>query len=222
MGGPFGAFGKIPALGDFLRLNVASGFVQTWDDWMQASMLDTSDALQEDWDNAYMSAPIWRFTLPGGCAGDAGVIGIFMASVDRVGRKYPLTLAAPLDTGNVALCHFANTGVFEQLEQIALAMLDDGSTRDALTNALEPVAPLPPITPEQVAYPYVGHLPLEHVLAGQSLSTHVDAQTAVWSTAMDQDHRLMLTRGLPKGRESRALFDLSPHLWSNQDMAALI
>ena len=222
MVGQFGAFGKIPALGDFLRLNVTAGFVQPWDEWMQAGMLGSREALQESWDDAYLSAPIWRFTLPRGVSGASGMIGIVMASVDRVGRQYPLTIAAPVEVANVALCHFANTAVFEQLEQIALDMLDDHSTRDMLTSALALVNPMPAISSEPAGLPYAGLFPIEHVLAGQALAARVGGSDVIWSTAMDQDNRLMLTRGLPEGREMRALFDLHSPVWGNEDMAALI
>ncbi|WP_372989437.1 type VI secretion system-associated protein TagF [Sulfitobacter sp.] len=222
MVGQFGAFGKIPALGDFLRLNVSAGFVQPWDDWLQAGMLASREALAENWDDAYLSAPIWRFTLPSGVAGPAGMIGIVMASVDRVGRQYPLTLAAPIDAANAALSHFANTSVFEHLEQIALDMLDDHNTREVLTSALALVAPMPAASSDSVDMPYAGLFPIEHVLAGQALAPRVGARDVIWTTAMDQDNRLMLTRGLPEGREMRALFDLHSPVWGNEDMAELI
>ncbi|MEO0402712.1 MAG: type VI secretion system-associated protein TagF [Pseudomonadota bacterium] len=218
----FGAFGKIPALGDFLRLNVAAGFVQPWDDWMQAGMLAVRETLGDGWNDSYMSAPIWRFTLPANVAGAAPMMGIFMASVDRVGRQYPLTLVSPLTGASSALSHFANTSLFEHLEQIALAMLDDHNTRDVLTTALDPLAPIAPAAAGDPDLPYRGALPLEHILAGQALAQRAGTGSAIWSTAMDQDHRLMLTRGLPEGRDVHALFDLSPETWGTQDMAALI
>ncbi|WP_299287500.1 type VI secretion system-associated protein TagF [uncultured Tateyamaria sp.] len=220
--GRFGAFGKIPALGDFVRLNVSAGFVQPWDAWMQEGMIEVRAALAEAWDDAYMSAPMWRFTLPKGVAGDTGMMGLFMASVDRVGRQYPLTLATPTDATDTALSHFANASLFEHLEQIALSMLDDGNTREVLAGALEPLGPMPPLPMHAPALPYAGPVPLEHMWAGQLLSQQTGGATAIWSTAMDHDHRLMLTRGLPEGRNMRALFDLSPHAWGTQDMAAHI
>jgi len=51
-------------------------------------------ALDAEWLPAWLEAPVWRFALtPGACGPDA-VIGLWMPSVDRVGRYYPLTIAA--------------------------------------------------------------------------------------------------------------------------------
>ena len=106
----FGAFGKLPSMGDFLRHNLPSGFVQTWDTWLQAGMLNLRETMAERWADAYMSAPIWRFTLPAGFAGAQAVSGIMMASVDRVGRQYPLTLAAPHDgTHSPSMTHLRHS-----------------------------------------------------------------------------------------------------------------
>ena len=43
-----------------------------------------------------MMAPIWRFALAPGVAGPLPMLGVMMPSVDRVGRQFPLTLAAPM------------------------------------------------------------------------------------------------------------------------------
>ena len=85
----YGAFGKIPGMGDFFRFDAPPGFVQAWDGWLQEGMLSAKEALGEGWLAAYMSAPIWRFTLAPGLAGEAAVMGILMCSVDRVVHSFP-------------------------------------------------------------------------------------------------------------------------------------
>ena len=102
MGG-VGAFGKMPGMGDFLRLNVSARFVQVWDGWLQGAMLAARNSLGDRWNECYFSAPIWRFSLPRLSEDLPGVSGIMMPSVDRVGRQYPLTLAVPVPTGPSAL-----------------------------------------------------------------------------------------------------------------------
>lgn len=203
----FGAFGKIPALGDFMRMNIAHGFVQVWDDWLQAAITELRAAIGEGWDDAYLTAPIWRFTLPEGLAGPTGMIGILMASVDRVGRQFPLTLAAPTQIENTAQTHFANTRVFEGLEQIALSMLDDGSDREMLSAALEQMGVAAP--QGALMLPYAGRTPPEHILAGEALSRSVGPQHSIWSTVLQDENRLMTTSALPQGHTLRALFDAS-------------
>ncbi|WP_052249795.1 type VI secretion system-associated protein TagF [Tateyamaria sp. ANG-S1] len=200
----FGAYGKIPALGDFLRSNVGHGFVQAWDAWLQSGMTEVRTALGDQWDDTYLTAPIWRFSLPSGLAGPSAMIGVVMASVDRVGRQFPLTLSAPVKTDDTARLHFANTSVFETLEQIALSMLEDGSTREGLASSLSHVSIH---TPTSIALPYSGPTAPQHHLAGQALSAAIGPGQAIWSTDLQSEHRLMATRGLPTGPDLFALFN---------------
>lgn len=126
-----GAYGKMPSMGDFLRLNTPPGFVSVWDTWLQQGLKAARATLGEGWQASYMSAPIWRFWLGAGLAGPAPVVGVIMPSVDRVGRQFPLTLmaiATPEDRGDERL--------LESLEEVALSALDDAMTRDALRTAL--------------------------------------------------------------------------------------
>ncbi len=101
MAGEFAAFGKMPALGDFFRLNPPPGFVPVWDAWLQAGLLAARAQLGDRWDACYMSAPIWRFSLAAGLAGPAPLLGVMMPSVDRVGRQFPLTLVVPVPAASV-------------------------------------------------------------------------------------------------------------------------
>jgi type VI secretion system protein ImpM len=94
-----GLFGKLPARGDFVQLGLPGGFVRPWDDWLQRVMAASQDRMGEDWLPAFLESPVWRFTLPGGLCGPGAVLGLFMPSVDRVGRYYPLTLAAVFSPG---------------------------------------------------------------------------------------------------------------------------
>ena len=218
----FGAFGKIPGLGDFLRVNLPAGFIQAWDTWLQTGMLDVRDQLGDSWHDAYMSAPIWRFTLPAGAAGSQVVTGIVMASVDRVGRQYPLTLATCHNAPNTVVSHFANGGVFEQLETIALDALEDDSTRESLTAALQNVRVTPTGAATSASLPYAGPIPFSKALATQALTQSHGATCALWSTMMQDDFRMLATPGLPEGRNMRALFDLSPSLWSASGVMAQV
>lgn len=217
----FGAFGKIPALGDFFRLNVSAGFVQLWDTWLQSCILDARSTLGDGWTDAYLSAPIWRFTLSSGVAGDRVMMGVLMASVDRVGRQYPLTLVAPCAEEDVPRSHFANTFVFEALEQVALSMLEDGTTKDTLAEALAPIQPMAPPT-RLGNLPFGASIPFEHVAAGQLLSDRLGPDGCLWSTAMHGDHRLFRTRNLPDGADRTALFDLSHRMWHTTSAVELI
>lgn len=218
----FGAFGKIPGMGDFLRVNLPASFIQAWDTWLQTSMLEVREQLGEGWNDAYLSAPIWRFTLPAGAAGSRCVSGILMASVDRVGRQYPLTLAMPHDAPNTVVSHFANGPVFEQIENVALYALEKDGNRESLSAALSGLAITPTGDAVPPSLPYAGAIPFSKALATQSLTQSHGPTPALWSTMMQDDYRLLATSGLPEGRNLRSLFDLSPDLWSASSVLAQV
>src|SRR5471030_951275 len=88
-----GFYGKLPSEGDFVTRRLPWEFTSTWDDWLQQGMQASREALGARWLELYLSAPIWRFQFAPGVCGPQGWRGIFFASVDRVGRHFPLTLA---------------------------------------------------------------------------------------------------------------------------------
>jgi len=137
--GPFGAYGKIPALGDFLQVGVSPGFVTPWHQWLQAGLPAVRGAMGDRWQDCYLSAPIWRFTLAAGVAGPQAALGVMMPSVDRVGRQFPLTLVAVLPT---VPPHDQAEETFTALEELALDVLDD-LPRDALLARLTRIEPPP-------------------------------------------------------------------------------
>jgi len=95
-----GFYGKLPGEGDFVTRRLPWEFTSAWDEWLQQGMQASRAALGEGWLKLYLSAPIWRFQLAPGVCGPLAWRGLFLASVDRVGRYFPLTLAFP--GGNAA------------------------------------------------------------------------------------------------------------------------
>jgi type VI secretion system protein ImpM len=91
-----GLYGKLPSHGDFLRRRIADAFVDRWDAWLQRCMAASRSALGERWLDMYLTSPAWRFACAPGVCGASGMIGLMAPSVDRVGRYFPLTLAAEL------------------------------------------------------------------------------------------------------------------------------
>ncbi len=125
-----GLFGKLPARGDFVRENLPRGFTDAWDAWWQRGLADTRQRAGEAWVDSWLEAPVWRFRLPPGMCGSDGMLGIWLPSVDKAGRYYPLTLAA--------------TAPFDWAAQAAgmaefLAALEQAG-RDALEHDLAPAA----------------------------------------------------------------------------------
>jgi type VI secretion system protein ImpM len=92
-----GYFGKLPARGDFLRAGLPEDFVAAWDGWCREMLAASRAALGAAWEDAWMQAPIWRFLLPAGACGGRAVLGVWLPSMDKVGRHFPLVLAALAD-----------------------------------------------------------------------------------------------------------------------------
>jgi type VI secretion system protein ImpM len=89
-----GLFGKLPARGDFVRENLPRDFTDMWDAWWQRGLADIQHRPREEWLAAWLEAPVWRFRLAPGLCGNNAVLGLWLPSVDKVGRYSPLTIAA--------------------------------------------------------------------------------------------------------------------------------
>lgn len=221
MADTWGAFGKIPSLGDFLRSDAPPGFVEVWDGWLQGVMLSARRDLGMRWQECYFSAPIWRFTLSQGLAGRLPVMGILMPSVDRVGRQFPLTLMAPLPQGTpVILTHLAADAVFARLEELALQTLERDLGRAQL---LQQLATLPRVSvPRRPVTVDRGGVLTLIAPPGQDPGGGVAAalldgrmrQPALWSTLLAEGSRLMVTEGLPRDVTANGLYDLGAPVWS--------
>jgi type VI secretion system protein ImpM len=94
-----GLYGKIPALGDFVTCRLPTQFVETWDAWLQSCLNQWRLAQGNGWSNRFDAAGGFRFALEADVCGPAAAIGVAIASSDRVGRRFPLTIAAVLPTG---------------------------------------------------------------------------------------------------------------------------
>lgn len=222
MGGASGAFGKMPALGDFFRLRVDAGFVAVWDPWLQETMLAGRQMLGPRWDDCYLTAPVWRFCLPMGMAGAAAVAGVVMPSIDRVGRQFPLTLVVdlPPPAGLDPLRSlFEQATLLDALELAALDALDDAMTRDDLDTRLSRLVPAAGHAPGHLQQSPTGGISmtggLPQLLAADLAATALHAgRMAVWACTVDGVARLMTTPRLPKGPEALALFDLDAAFWA--------
>jgi type VI secretion system protein ImpM len=93
-----GLFGKLPAKRDFIALFAPREFLNAWEPWMQGGLSASRQSLSGDWQQAFLTAPIWRFWLGADICGRT-VLGAFMSSLDGLGRYYPLTIFACADAG---------------------------------------------------------------------------------------------------------------------------
>ena len=89
-----GFFGKIPCKGDFVGRGLPADFIKPWEAWANNALRGSRALLGGAWAEAWRQAPVWRFSLPGGACGPHAALGLVLPSVDRVGRAWPLVVAA--------------------------------------------------------------------------------------------------------------------------------
>jgi len=91
-----GLLGKLGAKRDFIALATPRAFLEAWEPWVQASLSASRHQLGGRWQQAFLTAPVWRFWLGAEMCGTT-VAGAIMPSLDGMGRYYPLTLHAIAD-----------------------------------------------------------------------------------------------------------------------------
>jgi type VI secretion system protein ImpM len=149
-----GFYGKLPSEGDFVTRRLPWEFTSAWDDWLQQGMQASRETLGTAWLEHYLSAPIWRFQLAPGVCGPSGWRGLFFASVDRVGRHFPLTLAFPDAAGPALATLSAEPDAWLAIEDAALAGLAPTLPVADFDRMMDGLA-LPPGVPADPAQPRV-------------------------------------------------------------------
>ena len=108
-------------------------------------MQQSRKTLGERWAPIYLSSPIWRFALARGVCGESAWVGLMMPSVDRVGRHFPLTLAACVDGRESLLdCASMHDAWFQDMEELALSSLGADFSLEAFDTALCNLGPPDP------------------------------------------------------------------------------
>jgi type VI secretion system protein ImpM len=135
-----GFFGKLPSRGDFVRIGLSRAFAGAWDQWLQAVMPEARQVLGPDWGDVWSRMPVWRFSFAAGFCGATPVSGVWLASADCVGRRFPLLIAAE--------CATANDAFLDAAEQIGLDGIMAALTPDCLARNLTGAPqPLPAMVP---------------------------------------------------------------------------
>jgi type VI secretion system protein ImpM len=116
-----GFAGKIPARGDFVQAGLPRDFTDPWHDWQSTVIAGSRTVMGEVWLEAFLEAPVWRFILPPGLCGQRAAVGLIMPSVDKVGRYFPLTLAALPEVGTPVAADWSEwLDAAEELGRLAL------------------------------------------------------------------------------------------------------
>ncbi|WP_082493549.1 type VI secretion system-associated protein TagF [Massilia sp. Leaf139] len=210
-----GFFGKLPSHGDFVARRMPPAVRHRFDAWLQEGLLQSRADLGEAWLPTWLSSPLWRFVAAPGVCGAQAWAGVMMPSHDRVGRCFPLLLAAAFD-GAPSLLD-VHAGWFEGLEALALSVLDEDFALDAFDAALMALGGPPSAA---------AHAPLHARAAGEPRVTLVDGgdrpgsgESAWWSEGSVQVAPcLAICAGLPPRHAFAALLDgrWAVHGWDDR------
>jgi type VI secretion system protein ImpM len=207
-----GFFGKVRSHGDFVSRRLPPEMVQPFDAWIQAWLVQSKLELGADWLPVWSSSPLWRFVLAPGVCGPQAWTGVMMPSADRVGRCFPLVLAASLaEAPSLRECVWDRAAWHAQLEELALSSLEEGFFVDAFDVALEALDALPPPAVAAACSVAQGSA-LVIALCNACIPESADAGLAgqsVWWTdgSCDVAPCLAICMGLPATASAVALLD---------------
>ncbi|POF29266.1 type VI secretion system-associated protein TagF [Roseibium marinum] len=151
--GGSGYFGKLPARADFVTGACPTGFLKLWEPFLIKGLAQSRLDLKDTWEEAYMTMPVWQFWMKPANGGkfEGAVAGAVMPSVDRVGRKFPLTVVAPVSSAGGNGVRPAGDW-YETVEAILLQTLredaDLGGFQEAVADLELPVPALMDGTPD--------------------------------------------------------------------------
>jgi type VI secretion system protein ImpM len=136
-----GLYGKLPAKRDFIAIRAPRDFLNAWEPWLQGGVSASRTKLGEQWQSAFLTAPIWRFWLGADICGHS-VIGAFMSSLDGVGRYFPLTLfACADDNAAIPAPEFGSQDDwFNAAEDFLMSTLDQNADFEAIAADLDGLA----------------------------------------------------------------------------------
>lgn len=89
MSGSAVLYGKHPAFGDFLAHGLPHERLMPLDAWLEGMLPELKSSLDSRWEEVWTHAPPLRFWLGPEILG-VPLLGLFIASRDKVGRRFPL------------------------------------------------------------------------------------------------------------------------------------
>ena len=184
-----GFFGKVPARGDFLSRRVPPSVAPAWETWLQELTVSVRESGERGWQDAWLTAPLWHFTLGRSLAAPLGAAGVLIASADRVGRLFPFTLIGAAAAGAVTDA----LAWAQAAESLAMSALADDFDPAAFDSALAGLGlPPPPRGPNRpqgtFALALDGHASALHRAAVRVAVARDDPGRARLALAFDEHH----------------------------------
>lgn len=92
-----GFFGKIPTHGDFVSAGFGADLREALDNWVQEGLGSCEQALGQRWRALFHASAPWHFVIQDDLWIRGTIAGVLLPSQDRVGRCFPLIIAAQLN-----------------------------------------------------------------------------------------------------------------------------
>ena len=125
-------FGKLPAHGDFISRGLDDATIEAADAVIAEALAIGMNHWDTAWDDLYVDTPVWRFMATPGVFGPWWTAGAFMASLDAVGRQYPVVAGFSCPTLGLLSQPAETAALLERAEAAAREALLTGQPVDAL------------------------------------------------------------------------------------------
>lgn len=133
-------FGKMPAHGDFISRGLDDETVEAGDGAVAEAIAAASAHWDMQWDDVYVETPVWRFLATPGALGRDWLTGVFLPSVDAVGRQFPLLAGFAAPTLALLARPEATAAALDEAEALARAALLEALSVDTVLGALAEIA----------------------------------------------------------------------------------
>lgn len=133
-----GYFGKIPSRGDFVTTGLPPHTVKAWDRFISAALTVAKAADPGRWPDIWLEAPVWRFALPALMCGPSSLLGLWMPSIDKAGRHFPLMIAATCVGATPEQMARHGTAWLDAAEDAGRAAIAEDLTPDQLAALIPP------------------------------------------------------------------------------------
>lgn len=122
-----GYFGKVPAARDFVYYGLPVRLTEAWASMVSPWLAAARSQSGQDWPQAALTSPVWRFLLPGGVPGAAdygGCAGLMAGSIDGAGRVFPFAVLILSDGFSSRRPDATLDLTFDRIEPVMLAFME--------------------------------------------------------------------------------------------------
>lgn len=138
-----GYFGKIPAARDFVFHGLPVRVTEAWAEIAAGWMASLRSEGEEVFQRNVLSSPVWRFLMPAGFGGKAGVngaAGLMAGSIDGAGRAFPFAvLLVSREAAGIQRPDARLDKALDRIEAAMLGFMEDQVAKEEFVETLKAV-----------------------------------------------------------------------------------